>query len=295
MKKVNEVFFGEHGLTSTSANHMANIAQEKIVSNEAKLKNLNFVTTTVDIVGSPENSGKVINKGYDETRLSEVQGLLSEIADMNAFCAWIREAIKAKETELNDATTKSYEDWLKENGLENDRPEFVGDATNDDVMAEMTVKKRNEYFHLEATAATIGKYIHKDGIYSKAREELHTRLMKPYSTEGTGEQMLIYAHTPSIDQKRVDDLFFDLQKWHRSNEQQLNRIKYNIRRKVAQLNLERSQEYRGKMEEYTIKYRELNAKFKEWKIKECKRISQLKIVIPMELQPIYDELCELEK
>ena len=78
MKKVNEVFFGEHGLTSTSANHLANIAQEKIVSNEAKLKNLNFVTTTVDIVGSPENSGKVINKGYDETRLSEVRGLLSE-------------------------------------------------------------------------------------------------------------------------------------------------------------------------------------------------------------------------
>ena len=79
MKKVNEVFFGKHGQTSTSANHLANIAQEKIVSNEAKLKNLNFVTTTVDIVGSPENSGKVINKGYDETRLSEVRGLLSEL------------------------------------------------------------------------------------------------------------------------------------------------------------------------------------------------------------------------
>ena len=49
------------------------------------------------------------------------------------------------------------------------------------------------------------------------------------------------------------------------------------------------------MEEYNIKFRELNAKFKEWKIKECERISQLKIVIPMELQPIYDALCELEK
>ena len=31
MKKVNEVFFGEHGLTSTSANHLANISQLKIV------------------------------------------------------------------------------------------------------------------------------------------------------------------------------------------------------------------------------------------------------------------------
>lgn len=146
MKKVNEVFFGEHGLTSTSANHLANIAQEKIVSNEAKLKNLNFVTTTVDIAGSPENSGKVINKGYDEERLSEVRSLLSEIADMNAFCAWIREAIRAKETELNDATMKNYEEWLKENDLENDRPEAMDDVTADDIKAEMTVKERTSTF-----------------------------------------------------------------------------------------------------------------------------------------------------
>ena len=89
MKKVNEVFFGKHGLTSTSANHLANIAKEKIVSNEAKLKNLNFVTTTVDIVGSPADSGKTISRGYQEKELAEVRTLLSEIADMNAFCAWI--------------------------------------------------------------------------------------------------------------------------------------------------------------------------------------------------------------
>ena len=113
MKKVNEVFFGEHGLTSTSANHLANIAQEKIVSNEAKLRNLNFVTTTVDIVGSPADSGKVINKGYDEAQLGEIRGLLAEIADMNAFCAWIREAIRAKDTELEDLTEMGYEEWLK--------------------------------------------------------------------------------------------------------------------------------------------------------------------------------------
>ena len=116
MKKVNEVFFGEHGLTSTSANHLANIAQEKIVSNEAKLKNLNFVTTTVDIVGSPADSGKVISKGYDEKQLGEIRNLISEIADMNAFCAWIREAIRAKESELEDVTDMSYEKWLEENG-----------------------------------------------------------------------------------------------------------------------------------------------------------------------------------
>ena len=269
MKKVNEVFFGEHGLTSTSANHLANIAQEKIVSNEAKLRNLNFVTTTVDIVGSPADSGKVINKGYDEAQLGEIRGLLAEIADMNAFCAWIREAIRAKDTELEDVTEMGYEEWLKENNLENERPVPEDDVTIDDIKAEMNIKERNEYFHLEAIAATIGKYIHKDGIYSAARQELHNRLMKPYSTEGTGKETLIYQHTPSIDQQKVEDLFFDLQKWHRTNEASLNRIKYNIQ------------------------FRKMNAQFKEWKIKECERISQLKIVIPQELQTIYDNLCEL--
>ena len=295
MKKVNEVFFGEHGLTSTSANHLANIAQEKIVSNEAKLRNLNFVTTTVDIVGSPADSGKVINKGYDEAQLGEIRGLLVEIADMNAFCAWIREAIRAKDTELEDVTEMGYEEWLKENNLENERPVPEDDVTIDDIKAEMNIKERNEYFHLEAIAATIGKYIHKDGIYSAARQELHNRLMKPYSTEGAGKETLIYQHTPSLDQQKVEDLFFDLQKWHRTNEASLNRIKYNIRQKVAQRNMEKSQQYRSEMEEYNIQFRKMNAQFKEWKIKECERISQLKIVIPQELQTIYDNLCELER
>ena len=295
MKKVNEVFFGEHGLTSTSANHLANIAQEKIVSNEAKLRNLNFVTTTVDIVRSPADSGKVINKGYDEAQLGEIRGLLAEIADMNAFCAWIREAIRAKNSELEDVTDMSYEEWLKANNLENERPVPEDDVTIDDIKAEMNIKDRNEYFHLEAIAATIGKYIHKDGIYSAARQELHNRLMKPYSTEGTGKETLIYQHTPSLDQQKVEDLFFDLQKWHRTNEASLNRIKYNIRQKVAQRNMEKSQQYRSEMEEYNIQFRKLNAQFKEWKIKECERISQLKIVIPQELQTIYDNLCELER
>ena len=49
------------------------------------------------------------------------------------------------------------------------------------------------------------------------------------------------------------------------------------------------------MEEYNIKFRELNVKFKEWKIKESERVSQLKIVLPQELQPIYDVLCKLEE
>lgn len=47
MEKVNEVFFSEKGLTSTSASHLADLAQETVLSNEAKLKNMSFITTKV--------------------------------------------------------------------------------------------------------------------------------------------------------------------------------------------------------------------------------------------------------
>ena len=66
MEKVSEVFFSEHGLTSTSASHLADLAQEVIAGNEAKLKNMTFLTTKVDIVGSASESGKTICVGYDE-------------------------------------------------------------------------------------------------------------------------------------------------------------------------------------------------------------------------------------
>ncbi len=39
MEKVSEIFFSEHGLTSTSASHLADLAQEVMTGNEAKLRN----------------------------------------------------------------------------------------------------------------------------------------------------------------------------------------------------------------------------------------------------------------
>ena len=66
MNAIDEIFFDNHRLTSTSASHLADLAQEVIFGNEAKLKNMTFVTTKVDIVTSASESGKTICVGYDE-------------------------------------------------------------------------------------------------------------------------------------------------------------------------------------------------------------------------------------
>ena len=45
MKEINRVFFGEKGITSTSANHLANLAKECMESNRRALEGVGFITS----------------------------------------------------------------------------------------------------------------------------------------------------------------------------------------------------------------------------------------------------------
>ncbi len=296
MEKANEIFFSDKGLTSTSASHLADLAQETILGNEAKLKNMSFITTKVDIVGSLSESGKTVSIGYDEERLSEIKGLLEEIAEMNAFCAWMREAIKAKEKEIKQVNNCSFDDWCRLFGYPAvEQPESPKEIRMEDMIAEMNIKERNRYFQLEAVAATIGKSIHPGGTFSNAREELLNKMMKPYSTDGNGKDTLIYSHTSSVKPDKVENLFFELQKWHRQNERELNRIKFSLKREADRLNLEAHQRYKSEVERASLEFRQMFSKYKEWQIQECDRISKLKIVIPDALQATYEKLSKLEE
>lgn len=80
------VFFkkeGEEGvaLTSTSANHIANLAKEYI-------------------------------QGESSEVLDSLQSLLEGVAQTKSLIAWLREGIKAKENLMKGLQTISLEDWL---------------------------------------------------------------------------------------------------------------------------------------------------------------------------------------
>lgn len=125
----------------------------------------------------------------------------------------------------------TFEEWCTLQGVEiPSSPSYPNDTTEVDIIAQMNIKERNRYLQLEAVAATIGKYIHPRGQFSLAREELQNGIMKPYSTDGNGKDTLIYAHVPSVDPQQVEDVFFELQKWHRQNERELNKMKYSIKK-----------------------------------------------------------------
>lgn len=148
---------------------------------------------------------------------------------------------------------------------------------------------------MEAIAATIGKYIHPGGQFSSAREELQNRIMKPYSTDDNGKDTLIYAHVPSVEPQKVEEVFFELQKWHRQNERELNKMKFAIKKQAEKQTLENTHQFKQKLEREKQCYMAFFTQYKEWQLKEQERISKLKINVPEALQETYDRLSRLEE
>lgn len=111
MKEINRVFFGEKGITSTSANHLANLAKECMESNRRALEGVGFITSTVRLLSGGQAS--ILTEGRNEQYLSSIPELLEEIAEMNTFCAWMREAIKAKDEELSLIDNADLCDYLE--------------------------------------------------------------------------------------------------------------------------------------------------------------------------------------
>ena len=72
MNPENKIFFGEHGITATSANHLANLAKEDAVQDLEELNAANFITTLVKQVGT-NGAPDVVDEGKDEAFIEEVR------------------------------------------------------------------------------------------------------------------------------------------------------------------------------------------------------------------------------
>jgi hypothetical protein len=96
----NLVFFAENGLTSTSANHIANMAKESIADLERNISSINFVTKSVSLIGT--DAEHVVKRGWSKDLLDTLPEKIKQITEMKSLCAWLREAIKARDNMLND-------------------------------------------------------------------------------------------------------------------------------------------------------------------------------------------------
>lgn len=163
MKK-DMIFFSAdgNGLTSTSANHIANLAKEKIREIETALARLTLYSTSVALIGN--DTVNIINEGDTIATLDMVKSQLHTIAKAHSLIAWLREAIKAKERLLTEVEDLSADDYLKLQGIEKPKmPEKETALTEDEYYASLSIDERNRYYSLEALASVLGKAVHPGG------------------------------------------------------------------------------------------------------------------------------------
>lgn len=297
---MNNVYFGNEGMTSTTGNHYCNICKELIKGIEKKLYGVKFYQTSISAIGSAEK--QLMSQGSSD--ISFIDDALREIAEANSFCAWVREAIKEKEAQQLAVNRKDLDVWLEEQDIEIKKepkyPENVKIVEEQDIINTWDINKMNKYYRLEAYASTIGNYIHPGKNvknYNDARRAMHHAINNPITKEGSGRDTVLYYSEATVDPDMVDSQFLKMQDMHRSYEKELNAMKAELKETVNNINQQRYDEYQVKIDAYYAEERAYNAwqkemrnKLNKWKVSETERLSKLKIVIPKDLKDIFQKV-----
>lgn len=285
-------YFGNEGLTSTSANHIANLAKELYCNIEAELANITLYRTSLKIIG--RDNEEIIKCFTSE--IESVPTKIQEIAECKALIAWLREAIKEKERMTKNLRDYSLEKWITDTNQEPlDYPHCEKEITEEDYRNSLSVKERNRWLTVEAIASTIGKIIHKDGCLSNARKNLIDKIQNPTFVNANGRDTLIYKYEAGYDLETVDELFFELQTKQREAQAELNGIKHKMEIAIEEDKMLKNQAWQEALEEYRIKEGEYLIKYKEFCDKKRREIRELKIVIPNNLRSIYEKINGLGK
>lgn len=289
-----KIYFGESGLTSTSANHIANLAKEYYQTLETKLENIKFYDEKISLISSSDS--KLLRGGITLSTLEEIKYDLYKIADAKSLIAWLRESIKAKDNLLKEVKYLSFSDWCKQNNVDcPNAPEMEEVLTEDEYLSTLSVKERNRFFYLQTMCSVLGQYIHPNGTYSHERKSLKNKMQNPNSLSGSGRDAILYSYTPTLSLDSVDELFFELQAKHREFQAELNGMLHKMQQAIDADEVAKRAEHTAKMNEYGAFIEKYNAEYrKSLKEKEIE-ISKLKIIIPNSLTEIYEKVSALGK
>lgn len=287
-------FFATTGLTSTSANHIANLAKEYVQAQSQELENVEFFNSYLTIIGSDKQQR--VQRGWDKQQIEGIAERLRKISLANSLIAWLREAIKTRAQMLSDISNMSIEEYCKKHEKTLPaKPELAHSLTREEYLATLSIKDRARILSLEAKAAAFGKFIHPDGHLSDARKAYMKIMCQEAEIDGNGRDTLLYRHEPSVELSDLESCFFALQAEYRKAQAELNGYTHNIEEALREDEEQKQGDFNIKKADYLAEMAKLEKEFIAHKDKEQRRIAQLKITIPNDLKGIYEIVSNLGK
>lgn len=272
-----KTFLGPKGFTSSKASHFANMAHELAEQDISDLQSMSLFSSVM------RHTSGDIPILTESVNLEEAKRLVLNRARLYTLSAWLRSAVKYKEKITKDCETQIF----VFDEQEPSRPKLLTAVDESWAIEQLTIKELADYLAAEATAAHIGKMIHPDGLISIWRKSIRGFAQLRWDREFP---VLVSSDTNPED---VDSLFFGLQKLHRDAEQHLNYYRAKIQNslndeneRIHGENAKLSSEYAVLATDYNNRRKTAEQEFLAAKQAERKRISQLRIVIPHELEPV---------
>lgn len=279
-------FFGQDGLTQTSANHICNLAKEYYSNLEKKINNISGFTQEAKIIGSDDVMVTAV--GTTKEEFNSIPDKLYKIAECKALCAYLREAIKERDRVYREITSYQKEHDLVRPCLEPTINEF-------DVLATWSVGQLTKYYELEAKCVAFGKYIHEDGSFNRFRDSYVLQLKAPVTISGKGRDLVSYMNTPTLSEEEINDMFFALQDEYRSAQAELNGMKHIIDTAIENDGIAKQQKYAKELNVYFEATSKVTNEQEEERQEALNKLQGLKIVIPNHLRNIYNEILSLSK
>lgn len=311
------IFLGEHGVSSNSANYVANVAKEMIRSELEALDNLSFVTTTISDDINQLECGRITKRGDNEEALMQLPEKLDRVAKMKTLIGWLREGIKAKDELIEKVRNMPdrevanilhildpvvfFEVQWKNKGVD----ELVGikpyllkdEPTEEEFKKQLPEAEQRKIQILQTKVAVMGKFIHDKGAFGMARKQALECGRTPMTVEkgSLAKPVMFYTSYLEVSKDKIDDVYFRLQNAYREVQQELNSILYKNAELWQKERLRIHEENKAIWQECDIAKREYLQAIKQWKEARVAKISDYKIIIPQELREIFDEVNRIGK
>lgn len=290
---------GEKGMTSTSANKLANLAKERNREDMLLIENVRFYNEVMTLLVNPSEK-VVLSEGLkgSQEEFDKLREALLRTARFNAFISWVREAISAKDELIREVNDTGLKTWCKKQGIqypEEPENEVDSDMYDSRSAAQATIDDMARYFTNQSMASVLGQAIHPEGPIDVARRALIEATMTPSETEGYGKDTVIKTKEATTTTNSITAFYMALQSEWRHAEAAVNEAKGKWQTADNERFIELTNDYNARMREFQLVASQIKADWERWKLEETKRLGKLKIRIPAALQPVLDELLALGK
>ena len=296
----NDIYFGEEGMTSTSAQHVSAMANVMVQDIKQHIMGLRLYEKSIRVIGDVECKVEEVNN-----TLPEISEGVKQICKANALIAWLREAVKEREQAQQYIQDMTLDKWMELQGIEKPAspvPPMMPKINFQDYKTildtGLSVKEYNRFVELNSALAVYGEMIHDKGLLTRQKNELARIMQNPTEVKESGRDTIITTYKVDVNVSvDIDKLYTELQSEYRKLQAEKNGIEAKFSNLAMDYQTRKMEEWKAAKAQYDRDLTRVNSELvgiqtqmQEWKKQRMEELAALKIIIPNDLKALYKEL-----